>query len=178
MRLLLHGLVLIAQLVDFQPEQIGEVFRFLLLTAATTTAALLLLPAHLHLHIAVECFRALQSLQGPLFFWQRVATNAASHSDEWRSQRPVPVTARQSVGWSELARLVPLFVAPRSVSQVRPRTMAALRAMIESGDLIPANLNLRLVTPCPDASGEIRPVRPAAAGPNNLDDVVHNGIHP
>ena len=70
--LLLHRFVLIAQLVNFEREQVSEIFRFLLCAAATTAATLLLLAAHLHLHIAIQRFGTLQMLQGLLFWRQRI----------------------------------------------------------------------------------------------------------
>ena len=65
-RLLLHGLILIAQLVGLQFKQIGEVFGALTLlaTAATTTT---FTTAHLDLHVAVQRFGALHVLQRSLF---------------------------------------------------------------------------------------------------------------
>ena len=74
---MLHRLVLVAQLVDFKSEQIREVFGFLLLSAtASTPTALLLLP-HLHLHVAIQRFGTLQSLQCALFPGERVTANPA-----------------------------------------------------------------------------------------------------
>ena len=73
MRLLLHGLVLIAQLVILQFEQVGQVLR--LLSAATTTTAAAT-TAHLHLHVAVQRLRTLQMLQRLLL--QRQCVGATS----------------------------------------------------------------------------------------------------
>ena len=71
--LLLHRFVLIALLVDFEREEIGEIFSLLLLTAApTATAALLLLTTQLHLYVAIQRFRTLQVLQRLLLGRQRI----------------------------------------------------------------------------------------------------------
>ncbi len=64
LRLLLHRFVLVAQLVGLEAEQVGEILGALLLLSAATTAAAA--TAHLHLHVAVQGFGALQMLQRTL----------------------------------------------------------------------------------------------------------------
>ena len=76
LRLLLHGFVLIAELVVLELEQVGQVLR--LLSAATTTAASTATAAHLHLHVAVQRLRALQMLQCLLLEWQRVGATSTA----------------------------------------------------------------------------------------------------
>ena len=76
LRLLLHGFVLVAQLVILQFEQVGQIFRLLSASATTTTAAAA--TAHLYLHVAVQRFGALQMLQGLLLEWQRISAATTS----------------------------------------------------------------------------------------------------
>ena len=71
LRLLLHRLVLVAQLVRLQLEEIREVFGLLTAAASTTAAATLL--SHLHLHVAIQCLGALKPLERLLLRGKGVA---------------------------------------------------------------------------------------------------------
>ena len=68
LRFLLHGLVLIVQLVGLQFEKVRQLLRLLCTPATSAPAAA---PTHLHLHVAVQLFRTLKPRQRLLFDGER-----------------------------------------------------------------------------------------------------------
>ena len=68
LRLLLHRLVLVVQLVRLKLEEVGQLLGLLSAAAAPSSAAT---TAHLHLHVAVELLRTLEMLQRHLLNRQR-----------------------------------------------------------------------------------------------------------